>query len=149
MTQSPPRLAIRALIVESDRLLLVNAYPGHESDLLCCPGGGVEKHQSLPDNLIREVWEETGLTIRVGRLRAVSEFHKRSAGFHQVELIYDAQIVARPKGDWRDTEGVVNRHVWASAAECQTLRIKPDIIAKLAFTPTVGVIYDPLEEAVP
>lgn len=62
-----PRLAVRALIVEEDRLLLVNAYPDLRLDLWCAPGGGVEPHQSLPENLARELFEETGLTIEVGR----------------------------------------------------------------------------------
>jgi 8-oxo-dGTP diphosphatase len=59
-----PRLAARALIVENERLLMVNAYPGGTSDLWCAPGGGVEKHQSIPDNLKREVLKETGTDHR-------------------------------------------------------------------------------------
>ncbi len=61
-----PRLAVRALIMQDDRLLLVNAFPGDIDDLWCAPGGGVEKNASLPANLAREVWEETGLRISVG-----------------------------------------------------------------------------------
>ena len=62
--QSPsPRLAVRALILEGGRLLLVNAYPDGRSDLWCAPGGGVERGLGLPENLAREVHEETGLTV--------------------------------------------------------------------------------------
>jgi len=46
----PPRLAVRGLVLIDDRLLMVNAWPGGTSDLLCAPGGGVEPHSSLPDN---------------------------------------------------------------------------------------------------
>ena len=52
MARSQPRLAVRALILSDDRLLLVNAYAGGRSDLWCAPGGGCEAGQSLPDNLI-------------------------------------------------------------------------------------------------
>lgn len=61
----PPRTAVRAIILDQGRLLLVNAYAGR-TDLWCAPGGGVEAHASLPDNLIREAHEETGLSITVG-----------------------------------------------------------------------------------
>lgn len=54
---------------------MVNAWGGGKSDLLCAPGGGVEMHSSLPDNLIREFHEETGLTITVGAPCLVNEFH--------------------------------------------------------------------------
>ena len=35
------RLAVRGLILRDDRLLMVNAWPGGKSDLLCAPGGGL------------------------------------------------------------------------------------------------------------
>ena len=66
MATSRPRLAVRGILLIDDRLLMVNAWGGGKSDLLCAPGGGVEMHSSLPDNLIREFHEETGLTITVG-----------------------------------------------------------------------------------
>ena len=66
-----PRVAVRGIILHENRLLLVNAYPGDESDLWCAPGGGAEPGQSLPDNLVREVAEETGLSGD-GRARRAS-----------------------------------------------------------------------------
>ncbi len=49
------RLAVRAIIIRNDRLLLVNAYPGGQSDMWYAPRGGIEPGASLPDNLKREV----------------------------------------------------------------------------------------------
>lgn len=37
----------------------------------CLPGGGLDAGESLEENCIREVWEETGLTVRVSRLIGV------------------------------------------------------------------------------
>ncbi len=79
----PIRLATRAIILQENRLLLVNAFPDGKSDLWCAPGGGAEMGTSLPDNLIREVHEETGLTVRVGPPCLVNEFHNPDDGFHQ------------------------------------------------------------------
>jgi 8-oxo-dGTP diphosphatase len=76
-----PRLSVRALILQEDRLLLVNAWPTAVSDLWCAPGGGVHAGQSLPDNLVREVHEETGLTIVVGDPALVNEFHDPATAF--------------------------------------------------------------------
>ena len=82
------RLAVRALILREDRLLLVNAWPSGQSDLLCAPGGGVERGSSLPDNLQREVWEECGLRVEVGAVAMVNEFHDPNGSFHQVEVFF-------------------------------------------------------------
>ena len=75
MRPSFPRVAVRAIILNQNRLLLVNAYPDGQSDLLCAPGGGVDAGSSLPDNLKREVFEETGLHVAVGSPCLVNEFH--------------------------------------------------------------------------
>ena len=61
-----PRLAVRAVLIHDGRLLMVNAYPGQTDGLMCAPGGGVERGASLPSNLRREVYEESGLRINVG-----------------------------------------------------------------------------------
>jgi 8-oxo-dGTP diphosphatase len=65
MKPRSPRLAARALILDNDRLLIVNAFRGGISDLWCAPGGGVHAGTSLPENLAREIHEECGLPISV------------------------------------------------------------------------------------
>ena len=101
----PIRLAVRAVIVEQDRLLLVNAWPGGKSNLLCAPGGGAEPHQSLPENLRREVFEETGLTVDVGEICLVNEFHDPRGTFHQTDIYFRATIRAGAiDPDWQDPE---------------------------------------------
>ena len=143
---SGPRLAVRAVIVEAGRLLLVNAFPGEESDLWCVPGGGAERGTSLEENLRREVREETGLAIEPGRLLAVSEFHNPADGFHQVDLIYRARLAGPgAAATLRDPEGVVNRLRWVDAAGLAALRFKPDSLPRIAFAPDGPVLYDPLE----
>ncbi|WP_112322377.1 NUDIX domain-containing protein [Oceanibium sediminis] len=146
---SQPRLAARALILRDNRLLLVNAYPGDQSDLWCAPGGGVERGASLPDNLAREVFEETGLTIRVGALALVNEFHDPKGSFHQVELFFRAEITGGTLSDnWQDPEAVVTRRRFFSEAEIATLRFKPDSLPRVAFDGAGPARYDPLEAIV-
>lgn len=144
MKPRSPRLAVRALILADDRLLLVNAYPGGKSDLWCAPGGGVEVGASLPDNLIREVREETGLEIEVGLPCLVNEFHDPGSGFHQVEMFFRAEIVAgQISGDWRDPEGVVTERRFFAREELAGIRFKPSSLAEAAWGG--GLAYDPLE----
>ncbi len=139
------RLAVRAVLVHRGRLLLVNAWPGQQSDLWCAPGGGVEPHTSLPENLIRELHEETGLTVAVGAPCLVNEFHEPARGFHQVDVYFRCTLLAGdPEGAWADSDGVVNRRRWVSREEMAGLRVKPDSLAAVAWDPDPP-LYDPLE----
>ncbi len=141
-----PRLAARALILHQDRLLLVNAWPGGISDLWCCPGGGVQAGTSLPENLRREVHEETGLAIEVGPPALVNEFHDPASGFHQVDVYFRCAIAAgRLDAGWRDPEGVVDRRRFFARAELARLRFKPDSLPAVAWGDSGAIGYDPLE----
>lgn len=144
--KKPIRIAARALILHDDRLLLVNAYPAGKSDLWCAPGGGAEAGASLPANLMREVAEETGLTVAVGTPALINEFHDPATGFHQVDIFFHCTILAGALCDeWRDPEGVVTLRRFFSRAELDSgrYRFKPDSLARVAWGE--GLAYDPLE----
>ena len=144
-----PRIAARAVILHDDRLLLVNAYADANSTLWCAPGGGVEKGSSIPDNLIREVHEETGLTISVGPPCLINEFHDPKTGFHQIEVFFRCKITqGRLDPDWQDPERIVDRRRWVTREEIAGLRYKPDSLPEIAWRDR-SFGYDPLEVIVP
>ena len=149
MATRSPRLAARALILQDDRLLLVNAYPGGRSDLWCAPGGGVEAGASLPANLIREVHEETGLIVAVGDPALINEFHDPATGFHQVDIFFRCQVTGGAiDAKWKDPARVVTERRFFSQSDLEMgpVRFKPDNLALAAWGE--GLTYDPLERLV-
>lgn len=142
-----PRIAVRALILHENRLLLVNAWPGGKSDLWCAPGGGVERGASLPDNLAREVHEETGLRVSVGDPCLVNEFHDPAGSFHQVDVYFRCSITSGTlSSDWKDPEGIVTERRFFSRNDMGAIRFKPDSLPAVAWGE--GLLYDPLEPIV-
>jgi len=138
------RLATRAIILHDDHLLLVNAYKG-STRLWCAPGGGAERHQSLPENVAREVMEETGLTVEVGDICLINEFHDPKGSFHQVDIYFRCKITSgNPTGDWTDPEGIVTQRKWVTRDQLEQLRVKPDSLADVAWGDST-LHYDPLE----
>jgi len=151
MPPAPVRLAVRAILMHAGKLLVVNAYPDGKSDLMCAPGGGVERGASLPDNLKREVFEETGLEITVGAPCLVNEFHDPDRGFHQVDVYFRCSVQGSAVMDpgWQDVDAIVNDRRWVTRDELSQLRYKPDSLCDVAFSPDTAISYDPLERLVP
>jgi len=117
---------------------------------MCAPGGGVEIGASLPENLKREVFEETGLHITVGAPCLVNEFHDPKGDFHQVDIYFRCSLVGRAQidPDWRDRDDIVIARRWVSQAELRQTRHKPDSLEGVAFGSDQPLTYDPLEPIV-
>ncbi len=149
MVSLTPRLSVRAVIVENDRLLIVNAWKSRDH-LWCAPGGGVEKNHSLPENLKREIQEETGVGIAVGPVCLINEFHVPPNGFHQVEIFFRCKIVSGTVTDeWTDPEGVVSKRRWVTLEEAKSVNIRPKSLAEVAWKDKAApTFYDPLEPIV-
>ena len=139
------RIAARAIILHDNRLLLVNAWKNRDH-LWCAPGGGAEPHSSLPANLSREVYEETGLIVKVGKSCLINEFHDPNGPFHQVDIYFRCTIASGdPHGEWTDPEGIVSHRKWVTRHEMAKMRVKPDSLASVAWGDDDAPMYDPLE----
>ncbi len=62
------RPAAYGVIIKDGKVLLNTAWDGHDF-----PGGGIDKGESIRDGLLREVNEETGVSVDVGPLLYVGE----------------------------------------------------------------------------
>ncbi len=139
------RLAVRGLVLHDERLLIVNAYPEGGRELWCAPGGGAEPHRSLPENLVREVHEETGLTVSVGEMRMVNEFHDAEGSFHQVDIFFRCTLIGGGlDARWRDPEGIVHTRRFVGRGELASLPHRPLKLGEAAWEDGPP-IYDPLE----
>lgn len=66
-------LAVLCLIHQGDRLLLQNRRK-KDWDGWTLPGGHIEKGESIVDAVVREMQEETGLTIHSPKLCGIKQF---------------------------------------------------------------------------
>ena len=133
-----PRISARALIVREERVL-VSTYVDARGTWHVLPGGGQRRGETLHENLIREIREETSLEIKIGRLRWVREFISArhpdsllSPQFHQVEVTFecfvddelDAALGCEPD------VGQIGLH-WLSIENLLSVRFYPHDVARI------------------
>jgi 8-oxo-dGTP diphosphatase len=137
------RVAARALIIRKGAVLLqVRRIGGREVHLL--PGGGQEYGETLAEAVVREVREETGLTVVAGPLLWVREYiprrHDPAAGDgHELHGIFactvsgsttpatgadpdDAQVGVR----WIALAGLADLILWPEAVHRRLLALADD-----------------------
>ena len=104
---SPVELTNICVICDSDRILVENKI-GHG---ICFPGGHVEPGESMEAAVIREMQEETGLTIASPRLRGIKDWMSEDGSRFLVALYCTTDFTGTLKSS---EEG---RVFWVTRAE--------------------------------
>jgi 8-oxo-dGTP diphosphatase len=84
------RITVDAIVVRKDKsIVLVRRKDEPFKDMYALPGGHVEYGETVEEAVVREVKEETGLDVRVGKLLAVYSDPDRDPRGHVVSVVFD------------------------------------------------------------
>lgn len=154
MSNQWQRVAAYAVIVRDDRILLSRlAQRVSEDELWTLPGGGLDHGEDPRDAVVREVYEETGLDVRIGESARVFSLHLpetwrdgRRVDAHSLRIVYDGWVpldspeprVVEIDGStieaaWQPVAGVLDRTVPTVALVRQALAsYRPKQVQRLA-----------------
>ncbi len=97
-----PRLAVIGVVPYQQGVVLLRQRTGRHLDRWALPGGCVDRGETLETALVREIWEETGLWVRVVRLLQAYSY----PGQKTVVLAYLTHYLRGELTPGRETEEV-------------------------------------------
>lgn len=120
-----PRVAVGAVVVHQDKVLLVLRNKAPSKDMWAIPGGSVNLGETLQMAAEREVFEETGLRIKAGEvIYTFDAIHHDQAGRVQYHyVILDLQAEALDPGQPLTPADDVRQAGWFTLADLERLEL--------------------------
>lgn len=117
----------RILVIHADRILAVRGWLG--TDRWALPGGGLHRHESAEDGVLRELAEETGLMLSRNQIESLLETTIVQNGIPVrmkffAALLDEALPVRRQRGEITEAE-------WVSMAELDRNNSSEDVLRAL------------------
>ena len=86
------RASAYGILFENNKILLKRHPAIEKFDL---PGGGIELDETIPEGLVREIKEETGLSVEVGKLLLVEDsfFTHNGEDAHGILIFYEVNKI--------------------------------------------------------
>ena len=118
-----PMVAVGAVIVDGERIVLVQRNREPSRGMWTFPGGAVELGESIQDAVRREALEETGLIVEVGEVATVIDHIQRDDSDQVLYHYIIVDYLARPRGGMLRAGSDVRDARWATLADVEMLEM--------------------------
>ncbi len=133
-------IGVGALIIKDDKILLIRRSLEPGKGLWTNPGGYIEQHEKIEKSIIREVFEETGVTAKVRGIVAAGDLPRH---VHNVYLVFLMDYV---EGEPQPDQVEVDQAGFYSLEEMESMNVAEVTrrLADIAFSqPSHGLQADP------
>ena len=144
-----PRVRVAGILIEDDRILLIEHTKNNRKFWLV-PGGGVDWGESAAEALIREFKEETSLDIEVEKFLFISETIAPDKQKHVINLYFKIKKVENSSNIMKlGEEKILTDLRFIPEDEIKNIKLYPNIKEKLIkllnkenIEPYLGLLWD-------
>ena len=104
-----PKVTVDVVLREKGRILLVKRAFGPYKGYWALPGGYIEYGETAEDAARREIKEETGLDVKIGKVLGVYSDPGRDPRGHQITIVYEGR---REKGELAGSKETMEVKMW-------------------------------------
>lgn len=123
------KFRVNGILIHDNKILLVKI---HKNTFYCLPGGHVKLGEDTESAIMREFKEETGYTVRINKLIAITEnffTRKTKKRIHELGFYYLLDIEDNEKINYKESETMEDDmkmyFKWISVKEIKNIEFKP------------------------
>lgn len=121
------RISAAGIVLHDNKILLVRYKFQDEKSFLVGPGGGVEIEEDMHQALVREVWEETGLEVKPGKMLLVEDLLSKKYRMVKIWFLCSVAGGQLSKTEEAAVEGIVDVN-WYDKEQLRNEIVYPSII---------------------
>lgn len=122
---------VRLFVAHDGHVLVVR--PWHGNGKWCLPGGGVHKNESNQSGALRELKEETGISLSPDALKSLGTFVYTQHKLNFVYELFGAQV--HTPLSLRRQRGEIAEVAWVPAKSLTAHNSNQDVLSALALKP--------------
>lgn len=123
------KFRVNGILIHDNRILLVKI---HKNNFYCLPGGHVKVGEDTEHAIMREFKEETGYTVKVNKLIAITEnffTRENKKRIHELGIYYLLDIEDKEKINYKESETMEDDMKmylkWIPVKEIKNIDFKP------------------------
>ena len=124
------QIRVAGILIQDAKILLAEHHKAGETYWVI-PGGRVKFGETLKETLVREMKEETGLDVEVGKRTLINDFIQKG----EVRQVLNIYFEVRPKeglSKWqKKCAGILRRTKFFSSEELGRITLRPKITQEI------------------
>ncbi len=121
------------ILVEHGKVLCVKY--SSKNDFYLFPGGGIEKGETIAEAAVREMKEESGIKVKLGKIVYINDWiENKETNSRVVNIFFTGQRVGGKEDNGVKDNGKVKGIEWIDLEEFKNIDFRPKSIAERLFS---------------